>query len=150
MHDLAGRTVTLFMIILAMIVAPICCAVVSENAASQREVYRAVSSVIDKVRDTRSLTEADLTDLYSNIASSEFILGVDVTRQERVVNPHPTEPGSTVINYYRNANTSTYNQGDYVTIRIYTIDKTLSQQFAAAFVPGAISNIDKSFSARVR
>lgn len=95
---------------------------------TQRVVLNETTNLIDKIKDTGVLSDADKADYYLALSTTGTIFEVDIIREMKVVNPRDSVSGEIVTSYVNVPDTSVYNQGDLVTVNVRAVDYTGAQK----------------------
>jgi hypothetical protein len=100
-----------------LIVAPLLISYKMDDATSRREILMDVTLFIDKIRDIRMVTDAELDDFYTQCNSHGLAVDVRVRRMVKYV--LVDDEGLAVVDYYFNDNPEAllnFNKGDGIQV----------------------------------
>lgn len=91
MVDTISKILSIVLIFLMLVLAPLLISYKIDDAVARREILFEVTQFIDKVRDTQSVTDTDLDQFYQNCNSHGLTVDVRVRRLVKtvVIDPHP-------------------------------------------------------------
>lgn len=122
--DFINKIITLFMIFVLLVLAPLLISYMTSELTMQRMVLNEVTQFIDKVTDKGSVLESDLDDLYLGVNSYGGTFKVDVKRYIRVasekINETTGEPEVRTL-YFTNEDLGEFNTGDVVKVSVEEI-----------------------------
>lgn len=103
------------------------------------QVRYIATSLIDDVRDTRSLTQERLDEANLELAALDGTYDLEVTRENRVENPAVDGSGETSVSYIPNesAISMDYDSGDRIIVTIKTISTPLRTMNKESVYPDA-------------
>lgn len=116
MTDFLNKVVTLILIFILLILAPLLISYMSTEMTTQRLVLNEVTQFIDRVTDKASITTEDLDDLYLGVNSHGGIFNVDVERFIKVASENPD--GTVKTLYYAADTLEVLNQSDVVKVTV--------------------------------
>lgn len=116
--SIPGLVIGIVLTVLLLVVTPIYYTGIVQWAKSENMMMSDVIELVDKVGDTRILTKDMLADFNLALASKPLNYTYKITRETRVVNPDPVNPGSTYTSYVPVDDISTWEQGDLITVRV--------------------------------
>ncbi|GHU97109.1 hypothetical protein FACS1894208_12390 [Clostridia bacterium] len=123
MIDTISKILCIVLIFLMLIVAPLLISYKVDDAAARREVLFDVTQFIDKVRDTRALTQGEIDQLYSDCNSHGLAVDVRIRRLIKYITP-TDEAGTVKIEYLSTediASLGAFSKGDGVQITVKEI-----------------------------
>lgn len=131
MVDTISKILSIVLIFLMLVLAPLLISYKIDDAVARREVLFEVTQFIDKVRDTQSVTDADLDQFYQNCNSHGLTVDVRVRRLVKtvVIDPHTEE---VTVEYTINddpAALHNFNKGDGVQVMVEEIGISPSRSF---------------------
>lgn len=131
MVDTISKILSIVLIFLMLVLAPLLISYKIDDAVARREVLFEVTQFIDKVRDTQSVTDADLDQFYQNCNSHGLTVDVRVRRLVKtvVIDPHTEE---VTVEYTINddpAALHNFNKGDGVQVVVEEIGISPSRSF---------------------
>ena len=91
MVDTISKILSIVLIFLMLVLAPLLISYKIDDAVARREILFEVTQFIDKVRDTQSVTDTDLDQFYQNCNSHGLTVDVRVRRLVKtvVIDPYP-------------------------------------------------------------
>lgn len=138
MSDFLNKIVTIILIFIMLVVAPLLISYKSDNMLARREILNDVEVFIDKVQDTSSITEDDLNNLY--IKCNSHGLTVDVTVKRLIATAvFDTVSGETVAqtNYFAvdgKEDLKNINAGDIVQVNVKEVTVSASRRATYAIL----------------
>ena len=131
MVDTISKILSIVLIFLMLVLAPLLISYKIDDAVARREILFEVTQFIDKVRDTQSVTDADLDQLYQNCNSHGLTVDVRVRRLVKtvVIDPHTEE---VTVEYTINDDPAAlynFNKGDGVQVVVEEIGISPSRSF---------------------
>lgn len=131
MVDTISKILSIVLIFLMLIMAPLLISYKIDEAVARREVLFEVTQFIDKVRDTQAISDADLDQFYQDCNSHGLTVDVRVRRLVKtvVIDPY-TEDVS--VEYTINEDPTAlykFNKGDGVQVVIEEIGVSPSRSF---------------------
>lgn len=152
LKDFVSAVVVILLILFLFFISPMYSAGQIELARAQDQALNTVQLFLDKIADTREITDEDLDD-FSLALASILPLKYEITREAKQVNPDPastTIPKATYTSYVPVDNYKVYDQGDIVTIRVEQVGSTLYQTFTTTVLRMYIGEVDFKLSRMVR
>lgn len=101
MTDFINKIITIILIFLMLVLAPLMISYLSTDMVAQRLILNDTSQFIDKVTDKGSITEYDLNDLYLAVNSHGSAYNVVIEHYILVEEPIPPD-GATKLLYIKN------------------------------------------------
>ena len=133
MSDFINKIVTVIMIFVLLVMAPLLISYKNDNMLARRAILNDVELFIDKVQDTTNITDDDLDDLY--LACNSHGLTVNVTVKRLVSTAiYDAETDIAQTNYFAVDDKDllkNMNKGDVVQVRIK--EETISTQRKATY-----------------
>lgn len=137
MVDTISKILSIVLIFLMLVLAPLLISYKIDDAVARREILFEVTQFIDKVRDTQSVTDTDLDQLYQNCNSHGLTVDVRVRRLVKtvVIDPHPEDDSYTeevTVEYTINDDPAAlynFNKGDGVQVVVEEIGISPSRSF---------------------
>lgn len=111
---------------------------------ADRVTYNEMANLMDKVKDTGQLTDADKSDFYLALATTGVIYEVTMTRKLKVVNPAQGSTGKIQTTYITLEDNSVYNQGDLFELKVRAVNYTGIQKVTAALLSIVYPKFDES------
>jgi hypothetical protein len=96
MSDFLNKVITLILIFVMLILAPLLLSYMSTDMSAERLVLNDVTQFIDKVTDRAAITEKDLNTLYLNVNSHGRAYEVTVKRYQVMEEPIPSGSGDEI------------------------------------------------------
>lgn len=160
MVDFPNKVVTIILVFLMLVVAPIVWSYVRADMVAERTILNEVVSFIDKVTDKGTITEQDLDELYVAVNASGGTYDVQVKRYVRVATKdlNAVDPDKAVKTVYVNAdiiNTTTgepedMNSGDMVKVSVKSLGSSPTKNLLWNVLKLDTNDTDFSLSGSVR
>ena len=99
MSDFINKVVTIILIFVLLVMAPLANKYMSDYAMAKREILNDTSSFIDKAVDDKTITGDDLNKFYGQCNSHGLAVDVTVTKLIRTVVPDITTNDTTTVYY---------------------------------------------------
>lgn len=150
---------TIILIILALVVTPIYYIGIMEWARSEYAVMTECRNLVDKVIDSRVLTDDMKEDFELALAAQPNTYSWTIYREVKVVNPDPADPadpaipgdvGGTYTSYQVVDDDSIYNQGDLITIKVEPVGNNFIRTMSMKMLGFTYSPNSYTFTGRVR
>ena len=131
MVDTISKILSIVLIFLMLVLAPLLRSYKIDDAVARREVLFEVTQFIDKVRDTQSVTDADLDQFYQNCNSHGLTVDVRVRRLVKtvVIDSHTEEVTVEYTIIDDPAALYNFNKGDGVQVVVEEISISPSRSF---------------------
>lgn len=123
-QSLPGMVIMIILLVLNLFVVPLYQQDIVRWRASEEEMMSDTAALIDKVIDTRTLTDAMLADYNYALAAKYVNYSVKIRREICVVNPDPLNPGKTIVSYVTVDDTSTFEKGDFIIVEVESFGST--------------------------
>lgn len=101
MSDFINKVITIVLIFVMLILAPLLISYMTTDMTAERLILNDVTMFIDKVTDKYTITDYDLNDLYLAVNSHGGAYEVTVDRYQLYEEPAPGTEGGTRILYIR-------------------------------------------------
>lgn len=151
MNDIPGKIIGILLAFVLCVIMPFINVVVQDEMVNRRLVTEDIASFIDSITDGRVMSEADVKAFEAKLSSYGVLLDYDVTRYARSVNPDPASPSSDYyVTYVEMPNNKTYNKGDKVSIHVYQVSSSGTENLAQKLSGLFIRDFDVTITARVR
>lgn len=145
-----GAVFLMVLTVLCLIITPMYYISIIQYAKAEDEMMSDVATVIDKVIDTRELTEDMIVDLNLSLAAKPMNYTLSITRETIVTNPDPAHPGSTYSVYIVADDIHHYRQGDIIIIRVEMFGSSMMTQIAEKLLGMRVADYDYQVAGRVR
>lgn len=116
MLDFINKVVSITLVFIMMVLAPITISYMTTDMVAQREVLAEMSQFIDKVTDKATITQTDLDDLYLNLNATGGVYDATVKRYIRLATQN--DDGSTKVIYMADDTVDGLNIGDVVKVEV--------------------------------
>lgn len=148
--SIPGMAFLSLLVVMCLVVTPLYYISIIQYARAESEMMSEVTTTMDKVIDTRVLTEDMIADLNLALAAKPVNYTLTITRETKVINPDPNNLGSTYSTYVVVDNINEYKQGDIITIRVEMFGENMMMQIAEKLLGLRLSDYDFQVSGRVR
>ena len=128
-----GTIILLLIIVVGFIFMPMYSMAQIDTARAQEEILNDVTLLLDKIKDTKKLTDNDLKDFTLAMGSTSIPISFVIIREVREVNPDPasvTVPKETYTAWVRIDDNSYYENGDIVTVQVQQRGSNFYQAFS--------------------
>lgn len=149
MSDFLNKVVTLILIFIMLVLAPMLISYMMTDMRTQRLVLNEVSLFIDKVTDKGTITESDLDQLYLSVNSHGKILDVTVKRFVRVASLDQNT-GQVRTLYFAADDISDLNPGDIVQVTIREVGRSPLRSLTYSMLKIDIGRFEFSLAGAVR
>lgn len=102
--------------------------------SSQSQALAYTKAVVDEVIDTKVLTDEAVKDYNLNMASLSNTYKTVISRQVKIINPDPANPGKTHSTYVTVDDNTKYDQGDLIVIKVVPVAKNTAQAVSQAIM----------------
>ncbi len=126
MSDFINKVVTIILIFIMLVLAPLLISYMTTDMRAQRLVLNDVTNFIDRVTDKGSITNEDIDQLYLDINSHGLVLDATVKRLVRAASMDPDGTVKTV--YFAVDDLSVMNPGDVIQVNISEIGVSTSRR----------------------
>ena len=100
MSDFINKVITVILIFVMLVLAPLLISYMSTDMLTERLVLNDVSQFIDKVTDKFLITEHDINDLYLAVNSHGQAYDITIERYQLLEEPLPDGKTGRIIDYY--------------------------------------------------
>lgn len=145
-----GTVVSGILVILLLVVTPLYYIGIVEWAKAENEVIADTRNLIDEVIDTRVLTDDMMADYNLSLAAKSNYYRATITREVKVVNPDPLNPGKTHTNYMVVDDITNWNKGDLITVKVEQVGTNYFRTISRAMLGLDIQSNDIQMTGRVR
>mgnify|MGYP001064270621 CR=1 FL=1 len=131
MVDTISKILSIVLIFLMLVMAPLLISYKIDDAVARREVLFDVTQFIDKVRDTQTVSPGDLDQLYQDCNSHGITVDVRVRRLVKTVVVDP-ESQDVTVEYTINDDSAAlhnFNKGDGVQVIVEEIGVSPSRSY---------------------
>lgn len=115
MLDYINKVVTIVLVFLMLVIAPLTWVYVRDEMITDRLVLNEIASFIDRVTDKASINEQDLDDLYIAVNATGGTYDVKV---KRYVRTSVNDGGEVRTVYIADSNVGSLNTGDVVKVTV--------------------------------
>lgn len=145
-----GMVISIILVVLLLVVTPYYCISVVQWAQSENEMMSDVAGLIDRVIDTRILTDDMIADFNLALAAKPLNYSASIMRETIVVNPDPAHPGQTYSTYIMADDIYTWEQGDIITVRVEMFGESLFSAISSKMLGLHMGDSTFQISGRVR
>ena len=131
--DFVGTLVTLCLIVAGFLFLPSYYTAQIDMAKSQEIILNETQLFLDKVADTREITQADLDDFTLALASTSIPVEFEIQRKAKMWNPDPasnTIPKATITAWVPTENIYEYESGDIIKVTVKQVGENFYQSFS--------------------
>ena len=124
-----------------------------DTSRAQTVLLNEAQLVLDKISDSKEITQADMDDYALAFASTSVPVKFAIIRKVKAVNPDPlstTIPKRTITTWIPTNNINNWEQGDIVVVKVEQLGNSFSQDFARRVLGAQINKIDFQLSRMVR
>lgn len=148
MNDFFTKLIGLFLAFFLLVIAPLTNNALAQDLTTKRAVLNEMTNFIDKVTDTRQISDLTLADFYLGCSSHGAVVDVKLDRYIKVVNPDGS--GGTYTTYVLSDQITSWNRGDIIKVRVEAIDYTGAQRLMWYFLKLATPKLEFELSGMVR
>ena len=148
--DAAGKFIGLLLAFALCVAGPFIIINVAEEMLDRRMIIDDISGFIDEVVDSREITDVALKELNVNLASYGVTVDYEINRYARSVDPDPLSPNGYTTNYILMDDNRHYNQGDKLSIRVFTVGYSSTQALAHKLTGMFVRDLDETLTVRIR
>ena len=130
---IVGTIILCILVMVGFFVQPIIYMGYIDQARAQNQLLDEVQFFLDKVADTKTITDNDLADFTLAMAGTSIPVEFEIIREARQVNPDPAStevPKKTYTSWVPVENNRSYDEGDIIIIKVRQIGKSYSQSFS--------------------
>lgn len=128
MSDFLNKVITIILIFVLLVLAPLLISYMSTDMVTERLVLNEVTQFIDRVTDKGSISDSDLNDLYLGVNSHGGTYDVKVERYIRTETPGPLIPDKTKTVYYNVEYIGDLNLYDVVKVHVKEVGLSNSKR----------------------
>jgi hypothetical protein len=148
-----GSVILVAIIVVGFLFMPIYYMAQIDMSRAQEELLNETQLFIDKVADTKKITQRDLEDFTLAMAGTTVPVKFEIIREVHQVNPDPastTTPRATYSSWVPVDDISKFNDGDILIVRVDQIGKSLYQSFTVRALGMYTPEVDFTLSRMVR
>lgn len=149
-NDLPGKFIGLILAFVLTVVMPFVNTTVEGEMLDRRSIVMDITNFMDEVVDSRQITDAMLKELNTSLASYGVNVHYEITHYRRSVNPDPMGQFEYYTSYIPVGDDVAYEQGDRISVRVYTLGVSTTQTVARKLTGMFIQKFDKTLTARIR
>lgn len=150
MENLAGKVIGVILVFLMLGITPLYYTSIIETARDQELIMNATQQLIDVVVDTGQLTQAVLDNYYTTLATANGYYNATIIHKIKVVNPDPSNPGSTYTSYVVVDNINFYERGDEIIVKVDTLGESYYQKITRSLLGLSVIKEGFTLAGRVR
>lgn len=124
-----------------------------DMARAQEELLCEVELFLDKVADTKIITEDDIKDFTLAMAGTSVPVTFEILREARQVNPDPTSitiPKKTYTTWIPTDDIYEYDDGDIIIVRVEQVGQNFYQSFSRRALGMYTPEVEFTLSRMVR
>ena len=148
MLDFINKVITITLVFLLMVIAPITISYMTTDMISQREVLNEITQFIDKVTDKSTITQTDLDDLYIGLNATGGTYNATVKRYIRLATQN--DDGSTKVIYMADDTVDALNIGDVVKVEVEEVGVSSAKRLLRMLVGVDSGAFNTSLAGTVR
>lgn len=148
MLDFINKVITITLVFLLMVIAPITISYMTNDMISQREVLNEITQFIDKVTDKATITQTDLDDLYIGLNATGGTYNATVKRYIRLATQN--DDGSTKVIYMADDTVDSLNIGDVVKVEVEEVGVSSAKRLLRMLVGVDSDAFNTSLAGTVR
>lgn len=149
-NDIPGKFIGLVLAFVLTVVMPFVSVTVDTEMTDRRLIINHVTDFIDEVIDSRNVTDAMIDELNVNLASYGVTVNYEIKRYARSVNADPITDSDYYVTYLPQDDTTTYNKGDKISVRVYTVGYSSTGALAHKLTGLFVKDLDETITARIR
>lgn len=134
MKDIVGTLISVAISFVLLGVTPMFYIGIIQLQSSQSQALAYTKAVVDEVIDTKVLTDEAVKDYNLNMASLSNTYKTVISRQVKIINPDPANPGKTHSTYVTVDDNTKYDQGDLIVIKVVPVAKNTAQAVSQAIM----------------
>lgn len=150
MENVVGRVIGIIILFLMLGITPLYYTSIIETARDQELIMNATQQLIDGVVDTGKLTQETLDSYYMTLASADGYYNATILHKIKMVNPDPSNAGSTYTAYVVVDDIYSYERGDEIIIKVDTLGESYYQKITRALIGLSVLKEGFSLAGRVR
>lgn len=149
-NDLPGKFIGIVLAFVLTVIMPFVTVQVENEMMDRRMIINNVTDFIDEVIDSRNITDAMIDELNVSLASYGVTVNYEISRYARSVNADPITDSNYYVTYLPQEDTTTFNKGDKISVRVYTVGYSSSGALAHKLTGMFVKDLDETITARVR
>lgn len=149
-NDLPGKFIGIVLAFVLTVIMPFVTVQVENEMMDRRMIINNVTDFIDEVIDSRNITDAMIDELNVSLASYGVTVNYEISRYARSVNSDPITDSNYYVTYLPQEDTTTFNKGDKISVRVYTVGYSSSGALAHKLTGMFVKDLDETITARVR
>lgn len=150
-NDLPGKFIGLLLAFVLTVIMPFVTVTVENEMLDRRLIISDVTNFIDEVVDSRNVTDAMIDELNVKLASYGMSVDYEIKHYARSVNVDPLDGGeSYYTNYIQVDDTSSYQKGDKISVRVFTTSYSATEALAHKLTGMFVKDLDTTITARIR
>lgn len=149
-NDIPGKFIGLILAFVLTVITSFVTVTVEDEMLERRLIINDVTSFMDEVIDSRTITDAMIDELNVNLASYGVTVDYEITRYARSVNNDPLSDDDYYVTYLPQSDNKHYNKGDKISVRVYTIGYSSTEALAHKITGMFVRDLDETLTARVR
>ena len=146
-NSLTGLIMGIVVVFLSMFVLPLYFIGCVQWRDDMNTVQNSTRNFIDKVIDTRELSEDTVADFNLALASCSSTFSYTIYHEEIVTNPNG---GSTLTTWIYTDNMVDWNQGDFITVEVKQVSQNFFQRISSMMIGLIYANKSCTMSGMVR
>lgn len=150
MNDIAGKVIGVILVFLMLGVTPLYFTSIIESARDQELIMNATQQLIDGVVDTGQLTQETLDSYYTTLATANGYYNATILHKIKMINPDPSNPGSTYTSYVAVDDIYSYERGDEIIVKVDTLGESYYQKITRSLLGLSVLKEGFSLAGRVR
>lgn len=150
MKGFIGKFVALILLFIGLVVTPFVNTAVTEENANRISMLYDITSFVDEVVDSRQITDSMLKSFNTKISSYGIPVDYKITREMLDIEPDPLHTGEYYPAYIATDSNRSYNQGDHITIHVYSSGNSTPMTLANRVANIYAGEVDIEISARIR
>ena len=149
-NDLAGKIIGMLLAFILCVVSPFVTINAQNEMLDRRMIMNNITDFIDEVIDSRTVSDAALSELNVSLASYGITVDYEITRYRISIDPDPLKGDAYTINYVVSDDLSKFNKGDKVSVHVYTVGYSSTQSLAHKLTGMFVKDLDETITARIR
>lgn len=152
-RNFVGSIILAILVIVGFVFMPLYYISLIDIAKSQEVLLYEAELILDKIADTRVVTESDMKDYTLAMAQTSIPINFRIIKEVKEVSPDPlskTVPKRTFTTWVSSENIDVFHRGDIVTIEVKQAGNSFMQDFSAKALRLFIPKVDFKLSKMVR
>lgn len=134
MKDIVSALISVIISFILVGITPMFYIGIIQLQSSQSQALAYTKAVVDEVIDTKVLTDEAIKDYNLNMSSLPNTYKAVISRQVKIINPDPVNPGKTKSTYVTVDDNTKYDQGDLIVIKVVPVAKNIAQAASQALM----------------